>query len=82
MLTLLGKPDCHLCHEMAAVVRRVLGDGALLEEADVRSNPEWDRLYRREIPVLLWDGREIARHRTDEAALRETLAGLGVPIRK
>lgn len=81
MLTILGKPGCHLCHEMADVVRRVIGEGAELEEADVRTNPEWLRLYRYEIPVLLWNGREIARHHVEEEQLRETLAGLGVAIR-
>jgi hypothetical protein len=76
-LTLIGKPDCHLCHEMASVVRKVIGPEVELVEADVRSDPEWLRLYRREIPVLLaGDGRELARHRVDEPAFREILAGL------
>ena len=81
MLTIVGKPDCHLCHEMAEVVRRVIGDVIGLVEADVRENAEWHRLYRYEIPVLLWNGREIARHRVGEQQLRELLAGLGVVIR-
>jgi len=81
MLTLIGKPDCHLCDEMAEVVRRVIGEGAELVKADVRDDPEWLRLYRYEIPVLLYDGREIARHRVGEPELREMLAGLGVAIR-
>ena len=75
-LTILGKPDCHLCHEMAEVVRRVVDGRAELVEADVRSDPEWHRLYRYEIPVLLCDGQEIARHRIGEQELREKLAPL------
>lgn len=81
MLTLIGKPDCHLCHEMADVVRRVIGDGVGLDEADVRANPEWLRQYRYEIPVLLWNGTEIARHRVGEHELRARLADLGVATR-
>jgi hypothetical protein len=79
-LTLLGKPDCHLCHEMAEVVNRVIGARASLEEKDVRSDAEWQRLYRYEIPVLLWDGQEIVRHRVDDAELRRRLQQLGFPL--
>ncbi|HEY2945876.1 MAG TPA: glutaredoxin family protein [Vicinamibacteria bacterium] len=77
-LTLLGKPGCHLCHEMRTVVERVVAglDAALVEE-DVTSDPGWRR-YRLEIPVLLLDGAEIARHRVDEPELRRLLAARGV----
>lgn len=73
-LTLLSKPGCHLCHEMRAVVERaVAGSDLTLEEADVRSDPAW-REYLHEIPVLLLDGAEIARHRVGEEELRRLLA--------
>lgn len=77
-LTLLSKPGCHLCREMRAVVERVVAsaDVALAEE-DVRSDPGWQR-YRLEIPVLLLDGAEIARHRVGEDDLRRLLAARGV----
>jgi Glutaredoxin-like domain (DUF836) len=75
---LLGQPDCHLCHEMAAVVRPVLqGYGVGLVERDIRDDAEWYRLYRFEIPVLLLDGAELARHRVDADALRALLASRG-----
>ena len=73
-LTLLGQPGCHLCHQMRLVVERVLaGRGTVLVEEDVRRDPGWSR-YRLEIPVLLLDGAEIARHRVDENELRRLLA--------
>ena len=73
-LTLLGQPGCHLCHEMRAVVERVVaGTDAAFVEEDVRSDPAWGH-YRLEIPVLLLDGAEIARHRIDEKELRRLLA--------
>jgi hypothetical protein len=77
-LTLLGKSDCGLCHEMEEVVRRVVGDRVELRSADVRSDPEWLRRYRYEIPVLLWDGQEVARHRITDDELRERLTALGI----
>ncbi len=77
-LLLLGKPGCHLCDEMKAVVLRVVGDSAIgLQERDVRDNPDWERRYLWEIPVLLLGDRELARHRLTEDELRRRLAELG-----
>lgn len=76
-LTLLGKPDCHLCHEMREVVLRVLAErGGSLLERDVREDPELERRYRFEIPVLLLGERELGRQRISESELRERLARL------
>jgi glutaredoxin len=77
-LTLLSKPGCHLCHQMRKVVERVAAasDVTLVEE-DVTSDPRW-RAYLLEIPVLLLDGAEIARHRVGEEDLRRRLAARGV----
>ena len=78
-LTLLGKPDCHLCHAMRAVVDAVLPEfGASVVEMDVRDDPETDRLYRLEIPVLLLGDREVARHHVTKADLRRRLTELGL----
>jgi hypothetical protein len=76
-LTLLGKPDCHLCHEMRAVAERVLVEPARLVERDVRGDPELLKRYRLEIPVLLWGDREVVRHRVTEDELRRRLHELG-----
>ena len=77
-LTLLSKPGCHLCHQMREVVERVVAaSGVTLVEADVRSDPSWGA-YLLEIPVLLLDGVEIARHRVGEEELRHRLAARGV----
>jgi hypothetical protein len=78
-LTIVSAPGCHLCHDMAEVVRLVIGDRVALVEADVRSRPEW-RQYRFEIPVLLLGEREIARHRIEADELRRRLAAAGVSL--
>jgi glutaredoxin len=78
-LTLLGKPDCHLCHAMRTVLDAVLPEfGASVVERDVRHDPETDRLYRLEIPVLLLGDREVARHHVTAADLRRRLVELGL----
>ena len=82
VLTVLGKPDCHLCHVMADAVRRTIADlHATVVERDVRDDPDMYARYRYEIPVLLLEGRELARHRVDETALRAELLALGIAAR-
>jgi hypothetical protein len=78
VLVLVGKPGCRLCDEMkhvAAPVARSLG--LELVEKDLRGDPELEPRYRLDIPILLLDGIEVARHRTSagdlEARLRERL---------
>ena len=82
VLVLLSKPGCHLCHELRATVERVLPEyEATLVEQDVRADPETERRYAREIPVLLLEGRELMRHRATEDGLRALLAQAGVRAR-
>lgn len=76
VLTLLSSPGCHLCHDMRAVVEAVAPSlGFTLHERDVRERDEW-KAYRLEIPVLLADDREVARHRIDAAELEGRLRAL------
>jgi hypothetical protein len=76
-LILLSKPDCHLCHAMRDVAEAVLPEfGATVVETDVRDDPETDRLYRLDIPVLLLGDREVARHHVTAADLRRRLGEL------
>lgn len=49
---------------------------APLVERDVRADPETERRYLLEIPVLLLGETEVARHRVSEAELRARLACL------
>jgi hypothetical protein len=77
VFVLLGKPDCHLCHEMEKVVAPVLRErGATLVVRDVRDDPQTERRWSREIPVLLFGDREVARHRISPEELRARLADI------
>jgi hypothetical protein len=82
VLTVLGKPDCHLCHVMADVARRAAAEfQAAVVERDVREDADLFARYEHDIPVLLYDGHELFRHRVSEADLRSRLASLGIPPR-
>jgi glutaredoxin len=74
-LTLYSKPSCHLCHEMKAVVQRVLRGRTddTLEEIDISNDPALVDRYGVEIPVLMIDGRKVAKYRVTEAELTRML---------
>ena len=59
---------------MRAVVEEVAAELDLgFVERDVRDDPEIERRYLFEIPVLMLDGQEIARHRITPTELRARL---------
>jgi glutaredoxin len=73
-LTLYSRPGCHLCDDMKAVVRRASTSVPLeLEEIDISGNAELERLYGVEIPVLLVDGKKVAKYRIGEGELLRVL---------
>ena len=73
-LTIYGKPGCHLCDEMKDVVGRVIAhSGIALEVIDISTDPVLTERYGMEIPVLLIDGRKVAKYRVSEPQLRRML---------
>jgi len=74
LLTLYSRPGCHLCDELKAVVVRVGKTVPLsLEEIDIAGDPALEALYGLEIPVLMMDGRKLAKVRVTEEQLRRAL---------
>ena len=75
-LTLLGKPECHLCDDARAIVEGVLADhpDVAFEELSILDDPALLDAYVDEIPVVLIDDRVHTIWRVDEARLRTALA--------
>jgi len=70
VVTLYGKPGCHLCDDARAVVERVRAERSFkLEEVDVSLDPTLHREYGERIPVLAVDGVELFEFRVEEAVL-------------
>jgi hypothetical protein len=73
-VTLIGKPDCHLCADARAVVAEVCaetGDG--WAELSIEDDPAlYDEFWER-IPVVLVDGRPHDFWRIDANRLRTAL---------
>lgn len=75
VLTLIGKPDCHLCDDARAIVTEVLADypGVPLEERSILDDAELLERYVEEIPVLLIDGKVHTIWRVKPERLRAAL---------
>ena len=78
-LTIFSKPGCHLCDEMKTTVHRVLsthasGTSIPVDEIDISNDATLLERYGLEIPVLLIDGKKVAKYRVSEAELRRMLS--------
>ena len=75
ILTIYSRPGCHLCDVMKEVVVRVTRTLPVrIDEVDISTDPALETQYGLEIPVLLIDGRKVAKYRIDEESLRRMLA--------
>ena len=79
-LTLIGKPDCHLCDVASEVIDAVvaeLPDAAAerieIVEASITEDPALFDLWWEKIPVVLIDGELHAHWRVSPDRLREAL---------
>lgn len=74
-VTLIGKPDCHLCEDARAVVAAVCAEtGEEFVERSILDDPELADLYWEQIPVTLVDGVQHDYWRVDADRLRAALA--------
>ena len=66
-ITVMSKPDCHLCDEALEVIQRVVGAHIpiLIEEVDITQDLDLLEKYHDDIPVVLVDGIEKFRLRVD-----------------
>jgi len=74
IVTLYGKPGCHLCDDARAALRDALaGREVAVREVDVTLDPVLERRYGERIPVLALDGEELFEYFVDGRALAERL---------
>ena len=75
VVTVYGRPECHLCDEALAVLRRMRDElGFELQEVDIEQDDALHRAYLERIPVVALDGEELFDFFVDEETLRERLA--------
>jgi glutaredoxin len=73
-VTVYSRPDCHLCLEAIAALRRLQRElGFSLRTLDIDSDQALQRAYFERIPVIALDGEELFDYVIDESILRERL---------
>ncbi|MFT4259569.1 glutaredoxin family protein [Microbacterium sp.] len=88
-LTVIGKPDCHLCDVAGEIVDAVIAelpdavaDGIRVDELSINDDPALYERWWEKIPVVLIDGELHAHWRLSAERLRAALeeAALNEPL--
>lgn len=78
-VTLIGKPDCHLCDVAREVVETVVAelpeDAVDIQELSITDDPALYAQWWEKIPVVLIDGELHGHWRVSPDRLRAALAG-------
>ena len=79
-LTIYSKPGCHLCDEMKSLVYRVAAEHSntqdiSIDEIDISNDRDLLERHGLEIPVLLIDGKKVAKYRVSEVELTQMISG-------
>lgn len=76
VLVLVTKQDCLLCEEARLVLRTLIeGTPFRVQEVDLADH-RYLRRFKNHVPVLLWQGDELARLRVDAPAVRAHLEAI------
>jgi glutaredoxin len=69
------RSPCHLCDVALGVLDRVVTGRQDVEVSvvDIDTDPDLVVRYNHDVPVVILNGREVARHRLDESILRARL---------
>ena len=69
-VTIYSKPDCHLCDVVKEMIERVRAQRPFhLEVKNILDDPEAEQAYKHDIPVIMINGKELARHKLSEQRL-------------
>ena len=69
-ITIYSKPDCHLCDNAKAILKKMNLD---FVEINIEEDPDAYEKYKWEIPVIFVDGKKLFKGRVEEEKLRRAL---------
>lgn len=76
-LFLLTKPDCSLCDEAHQVLRTLVdGTPFTLQLVNIEEDRRLRARFKNHIPVVIWQGEELARLRVEPEPMRARLASI------
>jgi glutaredoxin len=71
------RPGCHLCDTAKEVIERVgRRTPFVLSVINIETNPELEKLYGEQIPVVFINGNKAFKYRVDEAELEKKVKKL------
>ena len=77
-LTILSRPDCHLCDVVEKMAHRLKADlDLLIDKQNVEVTSQSSALYGDAVPVVLVDGVEACRGKVTEGELRRSIERAG-----
>lgn len=63
-VTIYSRPDCHLCHEAEAAIRRSPCHQEIeIELVNIDEDPRLQQRYKHDIPVVFINGVKVFKHR-------------------
>lgn len=79
--TVYSRPECSLCEQLVEELALLLppAEAAGVRVVDISSDPDLERRYLLEIPVLIADGELVCMHRLDVERVKAMLAGYNPP---
>lgn len=79
IVTVYGRPGCHLCREAVEMLERLRSEGRELSilEVNIEESPELHAAYLERIPVIEVEGRVISELIPKDDMLRQSLDTLG-----
>jgi glutaredoxin len=78
VVTLYGRPGCHLCDDALAVLERIRAQHPFaIVTVNIEDDDALLRAYLERIPVVALDGEEVYDYYVDEQDLRARLARVG-----
>jgi glutaredoxin len=79
-IEIYSRPGCHLCDEAKEVIERVGRRFPFaLSVINIETDPELEKLYGEEIPVVFINGNKAFKYRVDEAELEKRAKRLWKP---
>lgn len=76
-VTIYSRPGCHLCDDMKTVVQKVAAswtEPVSIDEINIDTDPDLQARYGVEVPVLMIDGKKVAKYRISEEDVARALA--------
>jgi glutaredoxin len=76
-IDIYSRPDCHLCDAAKAVIERVRERFPFaVRVVNIEQDPELEKAYGTEIPVVFINGNKAFKYRVDEAELEKKVKKL------